>query len=324
MRYRSELLFAAVAVACTLAPVAAAGSERIGLADDDSQRIWSKVEAIGAELEALRFYMGKPFNKQPALDVNGADAREVYYQLVATFRNAERLCFQHLREHTIARRPEGAEVTAADSLRMADAVLSLLRKVRRHLGVEAPSGAGLPESERTPSDLFCAVVQANRQLNLLLDQQVAPSDVFEQVTRAVGYTARLLEVFPDAVTIPAEPEYVVGRRPGDVYRRLLGCREIVREISAGAGQPLLELHVEEADIEQAAPSDVYHLASLVLSEVSYLHSQHGGLPEPPAVYYVGRKFPSDVYQRVGLLERQLTELRAHAGLQPDWLITGAR
>ena len=78
-------------------------------------------------------------------------------------------------------------------------------------------------------------MQANRQLNLLLDERFAPSDVFQQVTLAVGYTAQLLKPYPGAELIPEEPVFDPGKTPGDVYRRLLGCFENLREIAAASG-----------------------------------------------------------------------------------------
>jgi hypothetical protein len=66
-------------------------------------------------------------------------------------------------------------------------------------------------------------------------------------------------------------------------------------------------------------SDVYDMATLVVSELSYLWSQLEDAPPPRPAYYPGRKFPSHAYQRAGLLERQLAELSALVDSNPRWL-----
>ena len=67
------------------------------------------------------------------------------------------------------------------------------------------------------------------------------------------------------------------------------------------------------------PSDVYSMATLLVSELTYLHMQVDDFEPPIRTYYPGSKLPSHVYQRVGILEAQLTELEKRVGLTPDWL-----
>ena len=165
-------------------------------------------------------------------------------------------------------------------------------------------------------------MQANRQINLLLEQQVAPSDVFEQVTVGIGYASRMLEHVPDSTPIPQPDELEQGKVPSDVYQRLLLCLDHIHQIGETAGHSMLKLEADESLYAKAQPSDVYHLASLLVSELAYLHSQRRDLDDPPRVYYVGRKFPSDVYQRASILEKQLAALQQWIKDNPAWLSGG--
>lgn len=131
----------------------------------------------------------------------------------------------------------------------------------------------------------------------------------------MGYTAQLLKPYPGAELIPEEPVFDPGKTPGDVYRRLLGCFEKLREIAAASGEEMLELEVDVALIDVAEPSDVYDVASLIVAELAHLHAQLPGGEPPREIYYVGRKFPADVYQRVGILEQQLVQLDKYVGSQ---------
>lgn len=274
-----------------------------------SSDVFARVARLRAEIEALRYYMGKPRNEQPELSVQGAAPREVYFQALTLFTKADRFCFEQTRQRSAPPNPPAGVPQPADVLGIVDAALHCVRQVKEHRGVElAATESENTEVVKTPTDVFGGIVQANRQLNLLLDERFAPSDVFQQVTRAVGYAARLLEQDPDAEPLPNEPELEPGKTPADVYSRLLHCFNKLRAIANAAGVEVLEIHVDDALISAAVPSDVYDIAVLIVAELSHLHAQLPNARPPREVYYVGRKVPSDVYQRAGMLERQLNRL----------------
>ena len=82
---------------------------------------------------------------------------------------------------------------------------------------------------------------------------------------------------------------------------------------------MLILEVGESQFETVTPSDVYDIASLIVSELAYLHEQLKQLQSPRKVYNPGRKLPSHVYQRTGILEKQLTDLLKRVEKKPGWL-----
>jgi hypothetical protein len=211
------------------------------------------------------------------------------------------------------------EITPDDVNDVVNAALQCVRRVHGEHGLVSESVPIPVNSTNQPSDVFISIVQANRQLNLMLDRQFAPSDVFEQVTRAVGYTSRLLEKFPDSTPIPQEPTLEEGKRPADVYRRLLECIDRIRAIAKLSGLEMLELNIDEKQIPEAVPSDVFDVATLAVAELAYLHSKLPDAKPIREVYYVGRKFPSHVFQRVGILESQLTALEQLVRENPGWL-----
>ena len=281
--------------------------------------VFVHVGTVRSELEALRFVMGRPKNEQPELNVKGAAPRDVYFQALTLFQKADRLCFEHTRQRATPPALPIDNITAGDVHEVVNAALKCVRRVRAKYGDDTNSVPIAHDPTKQPSEVFKSIVQANRQLNLMLERRFSPSDVFQQVTLAVGYSARLLERFPDATTIPDEPAFEKGKRPADVYRRLLGCVERVRRIARSSGLEVLELQIDENQIWKAEPSDVYDVASLIVAELAYLHSQLPDLKPPRAVYYVGRKFPSHVFQRAGILDRQLMELERHMQEHSNWL-----
>jgi hypothetical protein len=190
-----------------------------------------------------------------------------------------------------------------------------LRRVKGVLGSFEQSRERAREPAKTHSDVFRSIVQANRQVNLLLNQQYAPSDVFQQVTLAVGYAAQLRTQFP-GTRMPEAPAFERRKRPADVYHRLIECFARVRAVMQYSGLNALTL---DRHPETVTPSDVYDIASLIVSELSFLHSQLDGVLAPPDAYYPGRKFPADVYQRAELLEALLIDLQTLVETSPSWL-----
>ena len=287
----------------------------IGLPD-----VFAHVALVQAELELIRFEMGKPKNKQSAIVVKGAEPREAFFQALTLLRKANRLNFEYRREYgTIPDTPKGP-ISAADVYALVDAALERIRLVKSTLGITEPAESAHPDPDKTANDVYSAIVQANRQLNLLLDRQFTPSDVFQQVTLAVSLASHLLSQFPGAArTPPPAPAFERGKQPADVYRRLIACYHLIRQIAASSGLKMLTLETSEAHFEQVTPSDVYDLAALVVSELSYLHAQMEDAQPHREIYYPGRKFPSHVYQRAGILEKQLIDLERRVKEKPTWL-----
>ena len=174
----------------------------------------------------------------------------------------------------------------------------------------------MPETT-TPSDVFRAIVHTNRQLNLLLRREFSPANVFQQVTIAVHYTSRLLEQFGQSVATVAPPKFEEAKIPAEVLDRLLVCFERIRRIGSASGVEVLALALPPGGSGDVTPSDVYDIASLIVAELAYMHSRIPGAAPPERAYYPGLKFPSHVFQRAGLLERQLEALERSAGTNPN-------
>jgi hypothetical protein len=281
--------------------------------------VFVHVDIVRAELERLRYEMGKPINHQAEIGVRNAAPREVFFQALTLFRKADRLCFEQTRERAELPKPPIGEVRPEHVYHVVDEALGRIRVVKGGLEISSTPQTIPRDPAKTPTDVFRSTVQANRQLNLLLDQRFSPSDVFQQVTVAIGFTSSLLARFPGEIRIPEEPSFEAGKLPADVYRRLVGCFERVRMIAHTSGLDMLELETSETRIQQATPSDVFDIASLLVSELAYLHGKLRDSEPPRRAYFPGRKFPSHVFQRAGILEQQLISLDERIQQQPNWL-----
>ncbi|MEO5365560.1 MAG: hypothetical protein H7831_04285 [Magnetococcus sp. WYHC-3] len=265
---------------------------------------------LQAQVEALRVKLGKPANTLPDLPVTGASPREVMFQ-------AERVQDKILlviRERTgrkplpLVFIPEGT-VKPEHSLRVLTHTEKMLGDALQSLGVTP--GAASTATQANPSVVYTAITNLGRQINLLIEDKLTPSDVYQQVERSVVRVRALLAVRAPG-TAPGTPSSLdLSRKPGDVYRKLGSVFPDVRALLGEVGIPCMELApgFEEQVAPQATPSDVYDLASLILTEVNALFFALPQRPLIPGVFYPGPKKPGHVYQMAEQLGQELARLR---------------
>ena len=270
--------------------------------------VFARIEQVHQVLQRIRFEMGGLENHQPDIRVANAAAREAYFQALTLFRKADQLCFEATRERSPAPEPPVEAITYADVLSVVDSALQRLNRVAAEIGITPAAAAATKDTTKTSTDSFRSIVQANRQLNLLVEHRTRPADVFQQVTFAIGYAARLLAQYPGVARIPEEPDYVSGKRPADVYNRLVQCYGIVRRIGEHHGVSLMQLDDERESGQSVIPDDVNDIASLLVAGLAYLHSSVAPGRPPVSPYEPGRKYPAHVYQRAGILLQQLEVL----------------
>lgn len=282
--------------------------------------VLARVKLVQDELELIRYELGKPKNIQPELNVTDAAPREVYYQALTMFQKANRLAFEHTgitNKSPIT--PPVDSIRPAHVWHNANQVLKRVLLVKESIGVTKESQEKIQDEATTPTDVFRLCIQVNRQLNLLLEQRFSPSDVFQQVTLATNYSARLIAKFPNVTRRPEAAQFEHGKTPADVYRRLQSIYQNVRKLALFSQLKMLNFQLDKHAINKITPSDVYDVASLLVSELSYIHSKLDGSQPPEKVYYPGKKFPAHVYQRAGILNSQIDSLLVKVAQNPNWL-----
>jgi len=125
--------------------------------------------------------------------------------------------------------------------------------------------------------------------------------------------------------MPNIPAFEHGKQPVDVYILLNECYARVHTILEHSGIEALTLEIPNLDPNGDDPakiriSDVYDLATLLISELAYLHGQlKDTVPLIQPAYDFSVKVPSHVYQRGEVLLRQLAALETRVSVNPDWL-----
>lgn len=296
----------------------APGGRLVGGQEVQDNGVSTGIREALIDLENLRSWMGKPKVAQINLRVGNIQTRHVFFQALSFYRKANRLCFELTRDVQPDFPVPAGEITAKQVVKVLEAAVARLRAINTQLRVDGLGSPPLNSSTMTTTEAFQLLMHGDRQLNRLLAQQFSPSDVFQQVTLAFNFATSLRASFPGE-RIPPTPPYEARKRPRDVYLRLLHCLAAIRETLQVSNISTLTYELSASEAEMISPGDVYDLTLLIVSELGYLHSLCGDARTPLSAYPPGFKLPSDVFQRAGLLQAQLVELRRLAQAHPQWL-----
>ena len=278
--------------------------------------LFACLTAFRQDLERLRLIMGEV--QPPPLDIGlrNATPYDVYFQALALLQRTNRLAFEFMRTVEKPLPQPLTPIQLSDALPLVQEAYQVFRDVLAEPQIEAsfalapplPAGSAEVPTTASASEAFALLFALNRQLNLVLERHFSPSDSYMQVTLAVAYAAQVLARYPDAVRLPEEPPFEPGKQPTDTYLKLNACLQYLIQALHNLGLPAPVVEPHPLDKAQITPGDVFLLASLVVSQLDFLQQQLGISKPPRQVFYAGRKFPADVYQRAGMLQAQLVQL----------------
>ncbi|MFO1429083.1 MAG: hypothetical protein U1F76_02915 [Candidatus Competibacteraceae bacterium] len=272
--------------------------------------------AFRQDLERLRFIMGE--TRPPPLDISlrNATPYDVYFQSLALLQRTNRLAFEFMRVVEKPLPPPPTPIELSDALPLVREAYRIFKdvltdpQIQANFALAPPPSAGAGEVPATGSanEAFVLLFGLNRQLNLVLERYFSPSDNYKQVTLAVAYATQVLARYPDAIRLPEEPPFEPGKQPIDSLLKLITCLQSLGEVLHNLGLPAPIVETQALDTAPILPGDVFLIASLVVGQLEFLRQQLGIAKPPREVFYPGRKFPTDVYRRVGLLQAQLVQL----------------
>lgn len=288
--------------------------------DVEPGEVYSLTQTILGDIELIRFEMGIPKTAAIPIKVSGVSPWESFHQARLLYEKTNHLAFEFTHHMTPdISVPPARDITNADVLKTLELVRKRVMDTKKALGI-TESAKAPPVAPVTGDDVFLALFMADRVAHQCLRTPVAPVLSYQRVTLAVGYASRLLEIFPDATGImPATPPLERGKIPGDVFFRLGECMSLIGQIAVKSGVKVMKLDVSAVERETALPSDTQNMAAIIISELSYFHSLKKDEKPVRQAVYPGRKFPSHVYQRTGILEAQLSDLLRKASKSPRWL-----
>lgn len=304
---RRRLFVSAALVAMT----ATAATPATGEDSITPPQVYQAVAQVTADIGLVRAVMGRPVLTSQPWIVEEAEPRHVFYQAQTLFRKSNRLAQEIAgsSRQSPTPAPEG-EIQPAHVFAVVAAAQAQITTVRQELAIGLRADLPVLEPERQPRDVLQAIVQASRQLNLLLDRSMKPEDVYDRLHLATTYVAGALTRDDDEPLYGTLPPFEPAKVPGDVYRRVLECLQLTTTIGEKRGisvlRPNLRRELRRKDI---APSDVFDVATTVLSELAFLTLELDAKDVPPTPLEKPKHvFPSHVYQLAGMLQDELAKL----------------
>jgi hypothetical protein len=283
--------------------------------------VYQNTLRIRMELERIRQATGKPLEPRAEINIRHASPREVFFQAITLWVKSVRLCKEFRRAgHYYATKIEITppdKVVPGDVWVLTENARGRLSCVRRELGLERLKQVPPLDNSKTPSDVFRSIVQANRQINLILSYKFAPGDVFAIVSLTNEYMREILDkVEPEwRADAGQAPAYVKQKQPIDVFQQLIKSLSVIRRIAEVSDIPILDFDPDYS--HEILPSDVYDMASLVFSEVRHF-STLAGVRKRYRLSTREDKVPSDVFQQAQWLEDLLIEFEKRTRHRPNW------
>ena len=284
---------------------------------------YQMVELVQHEIELIRDHKQSTIDSRDYIPVENVYPREVYFQALTLRQKAGRLCHETTQyllappivvQYTIPRNITSKDVyeivnDAWSQIRCAKAGLNIQNNIKQHESTQ--------DSNKTLTDVFKLIVQANRQLNLILEQPIEQGDVYAIVKQANAYLVDILNKLAPvwSLTAPTLPAFQAGTAPIDAYKVMIRNFRIIQEIANDSGIDMLHL---DSDIQiPITTSDVFDLSSLILSELRYFASQVG----VERIYKLAPypdKVPADVFQQAQFVEEHLKILNDFSKKYPAW------
>jgi len=282
--------------------------------------VFARVQLVRKELDDIRFEMGKSKSREVGLLVEGANPHEVFFQAKTFDQKMARLMIELTEQSWPLQENDGpGDIHPFHVWNVVDTSLRRILSLKQQLGLSSTNSEALADPETTPTQVFFVIGLANKQLNLLLMHQFSPKDVAEQVNLGLEYTTLLLRNFPAAPAPAPLPSLERGRTPWNSYDRLVDCYMVLGSIARASNVKMLNLATQNLDRPDIQPNDVYDLATLIVSELAYLHAHLPNALPPRLIKLHGPILSSHVYQQAGGLLAQLEALHKEVQARPTWL-----
>jgi len=288
-----------------------------------SEHTCGRVGQILGELEALRLEIGRAKDARVPMHVRDALPREVFYHAQTVHRKANQLCVE-LGGAPVS--PPSAATPArarpADVLKVLDSARERLWTARALLRIEGDSqrpelpGPLVRDAGKTATDVLSGCLLASRQLNAMLAQAFASREAHEQLARAVAICERLLALHD--VDLPAAPAFERRKFPRDVFQVLWETCEQLHEVMRDSNAPSLQI---DRGYVGEHPTDVYDIASLIVSELDYLESfvpqerRRSSMTTAPPPHIL----PAHNFRRAKQLQAAIAKLAVAVKAKPQWL-----
>ena len=285
---------------------------------------YQTVKLVQQEIELIRKHKEAAVDSRELIPVENVYPREVYFQALTLRQKAGRLCHETIQSlfapPLVAQYSIPSDISSKNVYEIVNDAWSQIRCAKAGLSIKEENIERTDltkDSKKTLTDVFKQIVQANRQLNLILEQPIEQGDVYAIVEQANAYLIDILNKIAPvwSLNAPTLPAYQAGTAPIDSYNIMLRNFRIIQEIAKDSDIDMLDLG---NDIQvPISTSDVFDLSSLILSELRFFASQIG----VERVYRISSlpdKVAADVFQQAQFVEEHLKILNEFSEKFPTW------
>lgn len=287
-----------------------------------SEHTYTRIAQGLEELEALRLEMGRNKDARVSIQVRDALAREVFYHAHTVHRKANQLCVE-LGAVSVSTPmpPVPSRAQAADVLKVLDSARERIAMARAYLRLEGETtrpelpGPLVPSVGKDATDVLTGCLLASRQLNVMLTQGFASREAHERLVRALVVSERLLATH--GLELPQPPALQRRKFPRDVFQLLWEvCEDLQRTLTVSG---VIALQMDRGFVGEQ-PTDVYDIASLILSELEFLTTF---LPPSSSAPFVTTTpspiLPAHNFRRALQLQAAIKALGEAVDAKPGWL-----
>lgn len=239
--------------------------------------VYVTVTELLDEAELIREVMGRPFDDSPRLPLSGITEFELYMQTETLLLRANRLASELAGSAPVFPPPvPDGDVSPADILALAERALDEIRLVRAELGVTEEVAREQRSTPIAPTGVFSVVLDTNRQLNLLLDNEFDSADVHGRLVVAATLAAGILDEL-GAVSPP--PSRSPGPRwPFHVVRNLLDCLDLATGIGSMTGVETMTVSARRNVPVEVTPGHAYDVAQFLVADLTMIARRLGAKP----------------------------------------------
>lgn len=283
----------------------------------------ARINLIIDELKLIAKEMGKSIDTNIPLQTAGISPREVYYASLAWREHADHLTEELSGSETHRNVDDVDEKTIRpfDVWQNVNQVYESLLSVKPLLKITEQLTEQAVDQDIKPDDVFKGISDAIHITTLLSNQRFSTEQSYQTVTQAVHSMAYILASFKGTPRIPEEPNYERFKTPADNYRALINISNKIHEIATRSKLQTGVLMLDEDADYLITEEDNFTLSNIVLSNINYLLEYRSPGAIPPQAYRPRYILPSQLNQRIRMLESQLDQLDKLSTKHPDWLPT---
>ncbi len=288
--------------ACCVAAIWA----QAAIAEITAPEVHKAVSEMAAEIEQVRFIIGRPQIEYRKYEIYDTQPRHLYSVARSTFLRVNQLAG----ELAGAQRreigpPPMEEITLEDAMDMVGQVRAQLQLVKRALAIDLPAPEQKLNRRADLNDALLVLGDAGRQMNVVIGRNIEWAAFYDQVALAMTYVAGAL---PEGERYPPLPPLEPGKSAPDIFVAIDRVRNVAARIAKEHEVAILRSSVpnERTTLPKLTELEAYDLMTIALADLAELTlAMEAADVDPPPYARPQNLVGSHVHQLLSGLHRQL-------------------